>query len=164
VIIDQAPATCGKTTVTSDTGPAYYCFLDNSILLPVGYITKYYSPIGNAAVAELIGELYGLHVAQVLGFYNLKATGKLSQNDIYKSGVCFSGAWLYTVYQRNQFQPGDLNALGKLFAGYAGNGTTAQDWVNAFDTGFQTGNPVKCIPPAAQPGPSPTPGPTTTTT
>lgn len=150
VIVDTTPVTCGNQTIAS-TEPPVYCHLTNSVLFTLSYITAHYVPIGNAAVAEVVGELYGYHVANVLGFFTLEAAGKLTQTDIYKAGVCFSGAWLYTVYERNQFQPADLQALGNLFATYAGNGTTQADWLAAFESGFQTGDPTKCIPAAAAP-------------
>lgn len=147
-VVDQTPATCGTQTIATGD-PDYYCFLNNTVLLTLAYINKYYVPIGNVAVAEDVGELYGLHVLEVLGLYKLLDAHKLTHVEIWRAGACMSGAWMYTVYQRKLFSPGDLQALGKLFASYAGNGTTAQDWVTSFDTGFQTGDPSKCIPAAA---------------
>ena len=149
-IVGSTPSTCGTQPVTTND-PAIYCPSTNALLLSLGWFNKNYVPLGNAAVAEVVGELYGFHVSDVLGLLKLGDSGKLTHTDIYKTDICFSGAWMYTVYQRKLFQRGDLQALGKLFASYAGAGrVTARSWVSAFELGFQSGDPTKCIPAAAR--------------
>jgi hypothetical protein len=141
-IVDGTPGTCAGHQYTTDD-PAQYCFSTNTALLTLGWFTKHIEPIGNAALAATVGEIYGFHVTNALGLEKLVGTGHVTENDVFKAAVCFSGAWLYTVYERNFFENGDLQALGNLFASY-GDVHAARDYLSAFERGFQRGDPTGC--------------------
>lgn len=142
-VIGRTPLICNGRKITTNGLPGY-CPANTTVYLPLASLTKLWAPIGNAALAEVVGESYGYHIAYEAGFYS-----KVSSNDLTRAGVCFSGAWMYTVYQRGLIQPGDIEAIGRLLTDY---GSTkpghlrVADFIKSFNTGYLSGVPGKCVP------------------
>jgi predicted metalloprotease len=144
-IIDQSPVTCGNNTITS-SGTPQYCFSDASLDLPVSTIQSNIAPIGDAAVALMISDLYGFHIERALGVLN---SSSLTAADLLKLDSCFSGLYFFSI--QGHLTAADGTAVGKLIAatappGGSPNSVTAADLLTWFTKGFHgSGKMSACV-------------------
>jgi Putative neutral zinc metallopeptidase len=149
-LVDQTPVTCNGNQVAG-TDPPTYCPADGSIDLPVGFIQSKIAPIGDAAVALTVSDLYGYHIENTLGAFS--PSSGLTPAQLEDMDSCFSGAYFYSLEQ--SLTASDETAINRLIAASAsasgtgaGPGTvTAADLTAAFNKGLlANGNAAACLP------------------
>jgi hypothetical protein len=138
-VIDQTPVSCGSQQVT--TADSFeYCLADQSVELPLQFISARVAPLGDAAVLLLVSDLYGYHVMNSLGVLNRLSTAHLELSDACLSGFFFT--YLPGVNKQVSFGPGDEEAVTSLLSregagrNLAPGGTvTAAQLIAAFNDG-----------------------------
>jgi Putative neutral zinc metallopeptidase len=155
-VVDQVPATCGSTQISSTDGPVY-CAADQSIDLPLAYMQKNIQPIGDAAMALVVSDLYGYHVENAVGAFNSGAG--ITPANLEQIDACFSGTYFENWLAPSPNHPihvsaGDQRAVDQLLAGQAaapgtpaGPGVvTADQLTAAFNKGAISAHPKACLP------------------
>jgi hypothetical protein len=152
-IVDQTPVTCGSSQIATTDNPAY-CRADQNIALPLAFIQSNIEPIGDAAVALVISDLYGYHIENVLGV-SAPSSG-LAPADLQEIDSCLSGTyfanWLHPSGSRAiQLSSGDEAAVNKLIAAETATpggpgAVTATQLTAAFNKGAVGRRPSLCIP------------------
>ncbi len=148
-VVDQTPVSCGAGQVTT-TDPPEYCSSDGSIDFPLAFMQSNVAPIGDAAVALVVSDLYGYHIENALG-----ALGAgYSPADLQKLDSCLSGVYFYSI--QGNLTNGDQAAVNTILAEKAtppggasgGAGVSATDLASAFNKGILSqGRAQVCLPP-----------------
>ena len=151
-MIDATPVACGSTQLgTSD--PPLYCVPTQSLDLTLGYIQGNVAPIGDAALALLVSDIYGYHVENVLGAFSQSAG--LSPVQLAEMDSCFSGVYFYYLQAEHALGPGDEAAVNKLLGPDRGrlhlpgsaSSVTNDQLTTAFNVGIESqGNASVCLP------------------
>jgi hypothetical protein len=151
-LVADTPVTCGSRRLSTTDAPLY-CVPDQSLDLTLGFIQSNVEPIGDAALALLVSDIYGYHVENVLGAFNPSAglgAAQLAQMD-----SCFSGAYFYYLQAKRVLGPGDEAAVNKLLAKLApvagspgaSAGASLDQLTTAFNQGIESqGNAGVCLP------------------
>ncbi len=151
-VIDATPVACGATQLTT-TDPPLYCVPTQSLDLTVGYIQNNVAPIGDAALALLVSDIYGYHVENVLGAFSQSA--RLSPVQLAEMDSCFSGTYFYYLQAVHALGPGDEAAVNKLLTQIApvsssqgsAASVTSDQLTTAFNVGIESqGNASVCLP------------------
>ncbi len=134
VVVDQTPATCGNTQVTSSSAPLYCT--DGHIYLTLGFVTNNLEPIGDAAVALEVADMYGYHVLNAAGAF--KSSANITAAALQEDDSCLSGLYFQTIEQ--QLEGSDVTAVNKFFTASAapagsGSGASAAQLTSAFNIG-----------------------------
>jgi hypothetical protein len=148
-IIGDTPVSCGSSQIIT-SGPPTYCVPTQSIELTLNNIQTSIEPLGDAATALLVADLYGYHVENAL---NLLTSSSLSPAQLKTTDSCFSGVFFSYLMAENALGPGDEAAVDKLIAklgGASSNGSTsvtADQLSTAFNQGILSrGNAGVCLP------------------
>ena len=148
-VIDQTPAQCGAGQITT-TDPPAYCSSDGSIDFPLGFMQSNVAPIGDAAVALVVSDLYGYHIENALGAFG----AGYSPATLQKLDSCLSGVYFYSI--QGNLTNGDQAAVNTILAEKAtppggasgGAGVSATDLTSAFNKGILSqGRAQVCLPP-----------------
>lgn len=151
-IIDQTPASCGgKPVGTND--PPVYCE-DGNIDLTLGFIQSNIAPIGDAAVALNVSDLYGYHVINALGGLN---NPNFPAADVQKLDSCLSGLYFWSIQQH--LDGNDAAAVNKYIseiappgaAGSSGTTATVGDLTKAFNVGIMANGKLSACLPSSSP-------------
>jgi predicted metalloprotease len=120
----------------------FYCGSDGSLSLPVEKLSAIdQNPqLGDASVATIVGAFYGLHVENVVGLLKDR-TGQ----EVLETAICLDGVWARSIYKRDLLDPGDLDKIGATLATEGGDAATANKLIKAFNAGYTTGDPGKCV-------------------
>jgi predicted metalloprotease len=147
VVVDQTPAACGQTQVTSSS-PPLYC-IDGHIYLTLGFMTDHLEPIGDAAVALEVADMYGYHVLNAAGAF--KPSANISAAALQEDDSCLSGLYFQSIEQ--QLEGSDVTAVNNFFAASAapagsGAGASAAQLTSAFNVGVDGPlDPSRCLQP-----------------
>jgi predicted metalloprotease len=110
IVEDQGQTGCDPPkTFTTDDGP-FYCSIDATINLPVGFFKREAVPIGSTAVAIVVAHEWGHRVQDLLGLFQLAQQGKVKGIQLELQADCLAGVWASSVYRRGLLEPGDLRA------------------------------------------------------
>jgi predicted metalloprotease len=148
-IVDQTPATCGSNQIAT-TDPPEYCADDGSIDLTLSFIqSNVDQPIGDAADALVVSDLYGFHVEKAIGALS---DSNLTAADLSKMDSCFSGLYFWSI--QSHLNATDEAAINKFIAETAppgsqgsSNTATAADLTAAFNKGIlANGQLSACLP------------------
>lgn len=141
-VVDQTAVTCGSQQIAS-SDPPQYCRQDGSIALPLQFIDRSVAPIGDAALALVVSDLYGYHVEDALGL--LAPSAALSPADLEKTDSCLSGVYFLVLESQHTLTAGDESAVNTLLTAKAGpsgasggTGVTASDLTAAFNKGIES--------------------------
>lgn len=148
-IIGDTAVTCGSSQIVTIDAPTY-CVPTLSLELTLNNIQSSIEPLGDAATALLVADLYGYHVENAL---NLLTSSSLSPAQLKTTDSCLSGVFFYYLMAENALGPGDEAAVDKLIAKFGGassNGSTgvsADQLSTAFNHGILSqGNAGVCLP------------------
>ncbi len=154
---------CGVATTA--VGP-HFCPEDDVIYLDETFFdelhTRFGSDVGQVAQAYVIAHEVGHNVQKQLGvFDNGPATDSAASIDIELQADCYAGVWAYAQAINGLFQNGEINQALSAAAAVGddhiqqteGMGVNPETWthgssaerVNAFNTGYTTGQPSKCV-------------------
>ncbi|AWZ06826.1 MULTISPECIES: neutral zinc metallopeptidase [unclassified Streptomyces] len=158
-------AECGGTVVTGFTSNAYYCHAgEGDIVLPVFSFAKIWSgelfgrvpeKTGDFAAAVVVAHEFGHHIQdEIFKQYNALnvPVPDMPSGDKNKELIadCFSGNWAFSAFHKGYIQSGDwaeviasLRAIGDP-PGKSGHGTPDERQA-AFERGYNTGDPTRCI-------------------
>jgi hypothetical protein len=149
-VVDQTAARCNANQITT-TDPPEYCSGDGSIDFPLAYMQNNVAPIGDAAVALVVSDLYGYHVENALGAFG----AGLSAAELQQLDSCLSGVYFYSI--QGNLTAGDQAAVNTILAKKAAptgtpGGLTATDLTSAFNQGILSqGRAQVCLPPKGAP-------------
>lgn len=145
VVVDQTPVSCGQTQITSSSSPLYCT--DGHIYLTLGFMTDNLEPIGDAAVALEVADMYGYHVLNAAGAF--KPSANISAAALQEDDSCLSGLYFQSIQQ--QLEGSDVTAVNKFFAASAapagsGSGASAAQLTSAFNVGVDGPlDPSRCL-------------------
>jgi predicted metalloprotease len=140
---------CDPPGTVSPTDTPFYCAQDSSLSLPVESLDRIdqNDNYGDAAVATIVGAFYGLHVENVVGLLKGRP-----DRAVLETAVCLDGVWARSVYKRNLLDPGDLDKIGRTLSESEGEGGSSRTLVDAFNAGYSSGDPGKCVQDSGDPG------------
>jgi predicted metalloprotease len=150
VVSGSATSPCG--TISGAAGPPRYCPTDQTIYLPVGYFETKVAPIGDAATVTLIGLLWGYRMQDAFGAFKAVQSGQRRGLEVNLGAICFAGAYMANVANRNLLEAGDVQEILKTAAVTGDQGTPPDvnnskgrpdQRVAAFRIGFSRG-PAAC--------------------
>jgi predicted metalloprotease len=144
-----------RETISRDTGNAFYCRVDESIFLPLGFMEVIVRAIGDTGVAFTIAHEYGHRVQDLLGILDAADRGRFSGKNLELQADCLAGAWATSVYRRGLLEEGDLEEAARFTSKIAdAPGTvaddprahgSAQERLSAFDKGYRSGDAGTCL-------------------
>lgn len=164
LVLFRGSTRSGCGVAASQFGP-HYCPADNTIYLDETFFDelgrRYGSDTGEVAQAYVIAHEVGHHVQNQLG-----ALGRERQSNDHSIATelqadCYAGVWAYSQAESNIF--GDTEIEQALSAAAAvgddniqqrsGQRVNSETWthgsseqrVNAFKTGYRTGDPARCV-------------------
>ena len=159
IVYTRAVPGCGGDRAGLNEGPAY-CIGERKVYMSVPFFQNFYGRFGDTAMAIPIAHELGHHVQNNL---------KVFRNPRYRSieielgADCLAGIWAHSVFERDLFEPGDIEeALQSRVAVADPEGTSEDDpqahgtreqRVNAFMAGYENPRDAGvCVP---QPGQKP---------
>jgi predicted metalloprotease len=150
-LIDQAPSPCGSGQVAT-TDPPIYCVPSRAVDLPLSFLQSNIAPLGDAALALVVSNVYGYHIENLLGGLDPSAGLTGAQQQVIDS--CFSGVFFVWLESQHALGPGDEASVNKLLAAAGGtsgsagaSGATADQLTTAFNQGLLSrGNTALCLP------------------
>lgn len=154
---------CG--IASSSVGP-HYCPLDNTIYLDETFFDelsrRFGADTGDVAQAYVIAHEVGHHVQNLLGSLNSRTQStREGAIALELQADCYAGIWAHTQAQNGIFEEGEINEALSAAAAVGDDNiqetiegrVTPENWthgsseqrVNAFETGYQTGDPGQCV-------------------
>jgi predicted metalloprotease len=165
---DGTQSGCGPAG--SDTGP-FYCPLDQRVYLDLGFfqeLKRRFGAPGDFAQAYVIAHEVGHHVQQQTGI-EAQVRQQQQQDPSQQNALsvrmelqadCLAGVWAYSVYQRGDLDPGDVDEALKAASAVgddriqasAGQGVNPETWTHGsaeqrsswFKKGMSSGDPAGC--------------------
>lgn len=165
LVLFRSATQSGCGYATSEVGP-HYCPADSTIYLDETFFgelrDRFGADTGDVAQAYVIAHEVGHHVQNQLGAFNTSAAGTQEGSIALElQADCYAGVWAYTQSKNNVIKAGEIDqalsaaaAVGDDRIQQATQGrVTPENWthgsseqrVNAFTTGFTTGQPGKCM-------------------
>jgi uncharacterized protein len=102
---------------------------------------------GDFAVAYIVAHEYGHQVQDELGLFERG----LPTVNLELQADCYAGTWANSAYEENRLEDGDVRealnaalAVGDFDADNAGHHGTPEQRAQAWNTGFESGNPDAC--------------------
>jgi uncharacterized protein len=159
------PSACGGAT--ENIGP-HYCPPDQNVYLDLDFfrdLRERYGAPGDFAQAYVLAHEIGHHVQSLLGFMErVEAAEGDERNEmsirLELQADCFAGVWAFTVFERDDLQPGDLQegldaaaAVGDDRLQQQATGEVNREtWTHGsseqrmrwFSAGFEDGDPNSC--------------------
>ena len=156
---DQSVDACG-TTLDQASGPVY-CSVDETIYFPIEWVNpdsgQPMMESGDFAMATVAAHEVGHHVQNELGILEAKEAGQLDTLSLQTElqADCFAGVWGYTAYYEGLVESGDLDEamsiswesgdLPEQPRGGPGAHGTPEERLQAFLTGYDYGDPGRCL-------------------
>lgn len=154
----------GCVIAATQVGP-HFCPADETIYLDETFFdelhTRFGSNIGQVAQAYVIAHEVGHNVQNQLGAFDTSGSMSASDSiDIELQADCYAGIWAYVQAKNGLFEDGDIDQALSAAAAVGddhiqqveGMRVNPETWthgssverVNAFKTGYTTGQPSKC--------------------
>ena len=141
-----------------DYGP-FYCDKNQTVYYPVNWVVpvsgRPVQDYGDFAVAISIAHEVGHHAQQQLGILEAEQSGQYTSLQIELQADCFAGLWGYTAFYEGLVESGDIDEALSLRAelgdlpeqprGGPGAHGTPEERVEAFLTGYDYGEPGRCL-------------------
>jgi predicted metalloprotease len=143
-------------TTADPTDSPFYCSLDETVYWPVDS-GKTVAEYGDFAVALTAAHEVGHHVQSELGILEAANTGQLDTLSLQTElqADCFAGVWGYSAYYKDLVESGDLEEAMRFLPdigdapeqprGGPGAHGTPEERVEAFLTGYDYGEPGRCL-------------------
>jgi uncharacterized protein len=161
-----AASACGDETGTLGDSAAAYCPGDDTIYISQKFATDIYSgaldqalpgssqgygrTVGDFAVAYIVAHEYGHEVQDELGLFD-RYGAQLPTMAFELQADCYAGTWANSAYQENRLEDGDVQealdaalAVGDFDASNPTHHGTPEQREEAWNTGFQSGDPSTC--------------------
>jgi predicted metalloprotease len=95
------------TFVTTFEGP-FYCWVDRTLNLTLGFFRREIAPIGTAATAVVVAHENGHRVQDLLGILRAKASGSVLTIETELQADCLAGVYLYSLGTRKLLERRDI--------------------------------------------------------
>jgi hypothetical protein len=161
-----AASVCGDETGTLGDSAAAYCPGDDTIYISQKFATDIYSgaldqalpgssqgygrTVGDFAVAYIVAHEYGHEVQDELGLFD-RYGAQLPTMAFELQADCYAGTWANSAYHENRLEDGDVQealdaalAVGDFDASNPTHHGTPEQREEAWNTGFQSGDPSTC--------------------
>jgi uncharacterized protein len=160
-----AASSCGDGGAMGDSAAAY-CPADDTIYISEKFATDVYTgaldqalpgssqgygrTVGDFAVAYMVAHEYGHQVQAELGLYD-KYGDQLPTMAFELQADCYAGTWANSAYEENRLEDGDVQeaidaaqAVGDFDASNPSHHGTPEQRADAWNTGFESGDPSSC--------------------
>ena len=161
-----AASACGDENGALGDSAAAYCPGDDTIYISQKFATDIYNgaldhalpgssqgygrTIGDFAVAYIVAHEYGHQVQDELGLFEQYGQ-QLPTMAFELQADCYAGTWAKSAYQENRLEDGDVQealdaalAVGDFDAGNPGHHGTPEQREEAWNSGFESGDPSSC--------------------
>lgn len=161
-----AASSCGDEDGTMGDTAAAYCPGDDTIYISQKFATDIYDgaldhalpgssqgygrTMGDFAVAYIVAHEYGHQVQDELGLFQ-KYGRQLPTMAFELQADCYAGTWAASASQENRLDDGDVQealdaalAVGDFDAGNPGHHGTPEQRAEAWNSGFEAGDPSSC--------------------
>jgi predicted metalloprotease len=160
-----AASACGDGNNAMGDTAAAYCPGDDTIYISQKFATDIYNgaldqalpgssqgygrTIGDFAVAYIVAHEYAHEVQDELGLFQQQ--GQIPTMAFELQADCYAGTWAKSAYQENRLEDGDVQealdaalAVGDFDAGNPGHHGTPEQRAEAWNHGFEAGDPSSC--------------------
>ena len=161
-----AASACGDGSGSVGDTAAAYCQADDTIYISEKFATEIYDgaldqalpgssqgygqTLGDFAVAYIVAHEYGHQIQDELGIFE-KYGQQLPTMAFELQADCYAGTWANSVEQQNRLEDGDVQealdaalAVGDFDTSNPGHHGTPEQRKDAWDTGFESGDPSTC--------------------
>jgi uncharacterized protein len=161
-----AASACGDDDGAMGDSAAAYCPGDDTIYISQKFATDIYDgtldqalpgssqgyggTMGDFAVAYIVAHEYGHQVQDELGLFD-KYGGQVPTMAFELQADCYAGTWANSADRQNELDEGDVQeaidaalAVGDFDAGNPGHHGTPEQRAEAWQTGFEAGDPATC--------------------
>jgi predicted metalloprotease len=161
-----AASACGDTDGTLGDSAAAYCSGDDTIYISEKFATDIYNgaldqalpgssqgygrTVGDFSVAYIVAHEYGHQVQDELGLFQ-KYGQQLPTMAFELQADCYAGTWAKSAYKENRLEDGDVQealdaalAVGDFDANNPGHHGTPEQREEAWNGGFESGDPSSC--------------------
>jgi predicted metalloprotease len=161
-----AASACGDENGAFGDSAAAYCAGDDTIYISQKFATDIYDgaldqalpgssqgyghTIGDFSVAYIVAHEYGHQIQDELGLFQNYGE-KLPTMAFELQADCYAGTWANSAYRENRLEDGDVQealdaalAVGDFDSGNPAHHGTPQQREQAWNSGFQTGDPSEC--------------------
>jgi predicted metalloprotease len=161
-----APSACGDDNGTLGDSAAAYCAADDTLYISQKFATDIYNgaldqalpgssqgygrTIGDFSVAYIVAHEYGHEVQDELGLFQNYGQ-QLPTMAFELQADCYAGTWANSAYQQNRLEDGDVQealdaalAVGDFDNSNPGHHGTPEQRKEAWNSGFETGDPSAC--------------------
>lgn len=145
---------------------AAYCPADDTIYISEKFATDIYEgaldhalpgssqgyggTVGDFAVAYIVAHEYGHQIQHELGLFD-QYGDQVSTAAFELQADCYAGTWANSAYQENRLEDGDVQeaidaalAVGDFDPSNPAHHGTPEERANAWNTGFESGDPSAC--------------------
>jgi uncharacterized protein len=159
-----AASACGGQTMGDSA--AAYCSADDTIYISQRFATDIYDgaldqalpgssqgygrTVGDFAVAYIVAHEYGHQIQDELGLYE-RYGNQVPTSAFELQADCYAGTWANSAYQDNRLEDGDVQeaidaalAVGDFDASSPMHHGTPEQRAEAWNTGFESGDPETC--------------------
>ena len=161
-----AASACGDDDGAMGDSAAAYCPGDDTIYISEQFASDIYDgaldqslpgssqgygqAMGDFAVAYIVAHEYGHEIQDELGLFD-KYGGQVPTMNFELQADCYAGTWAHSAGQRNELEDGDVQeaidaalAVGDFDAENPGHHGTPEQRADAWQTGFEAGDPATC--------------------
>ena len=161
-----AASACGDGESAMGDSAAAYCPSDDTIYISLKFATDIYNgaldhalpgsaqgygrTIGDFAVAYIVAHEYGHQVQHELGLFE-EYGEQVPVMAFELQADCYAGTWAKSAYEENRLEEGDVQealdaalAVGDFDAGNPGHHGTPEQREQAWNSGFESGDPSAC--------------------
>jgi predicted metalloprotease len=161
-----APSACGDESGSMGDSAAAYCPGDDTIYISQKFATDIYNgsldhvlpgssqgyggTTGDFSVAYIVAHEYGHEVQDELGLFQ-EYGQQLPTMAFELQADCYAGTWAKSAYDENRLEDGDVQealdaalAVGDFDATNPGHHGTPEQREEAWNSGFETGDPSSC--------------------
>jgi predicted metalloprotease len=146
---------CGNSGSIAPTDPWRLCDSSNggTFYFPLTWISQNVAT-DQGGVNLLLGmaELWSNHVENLLGITSAAENGKISPAAYAEINVCLAGVYTYSINEQKLFEAGDqqtfqnwYSTMSPEFTDVSPQNVSTQQLQQAFNAGFQSGNPGTCL-------------------
>jgi uncharacterized protein len=160
-----AASACGDESGALGDSAAAYCPGDDTIYISQKFATDIYNgaldealpgssqgygrTIGDFSVAYIVAHEYAHQVQDELGLF--ERSGQLPTSALELQADCYAGTWAKSANEENRLEEGDVQealgaalAVGDFDAGNPGHHGTPEQRADAWNSGFESGDPSSC--------------------
>jgi predicted metalloprotease len=160
------PSACGDDNGTLGDSAAAYCPTDDTLYISQKFATDIYDgaldqvlpgssqgygrTIGDFSVAYVVAHEYAHEIQDELGLFRDYGQ-QLPTMAFELQADCYAGTWAQSAYRENRLEDGDVQealdaalAVGDFDTSNPGHHGTPEQREEAWNTGFQTGDPSAC--------------------